>query len=121
MSMREVVEGFYADWSRGDINAALKQCTDDVVAVMGPAFTFKGKDDVKSFLQKLGPSMSNAHYKIKNVIEQDNILMLEGEENYTKREKDVCVPYMAIFFFENGKIREWRDYFDLDTVMKQLA
>ena len=47
--------------------------------------------------------------------------MLEGEEQYSKNGREVRVPYMAIFCFENGKIREWRDYFDLETVMKQLA
>ena len=96
MSMREAVEGYYADWSRGDIDSLLKRCTDDVVAVMGPNFTFTGKDEIKSFLEKFGRGMSNVHYKIKNMIEQGNIIMLEGEENYTKHEKDVCVPYMAV-------------------------
>jgi len=121
MSMREAVEGYYADWSRGDLDGALARCTEDVVAVMGPAFTFTGKADIRKFLEKFGRGMSNVHYDIKNALEQDNIVMLEGEENYTKNDRDVSVPFMAIFFFRDGKICESRDYFDLETVKKQLA
>lgn len=121
MKLRQAVEDYLADWSRGDLDAAMDRCTDDVVAVMGPAFTFRGKDEIRKFLEKFGRGMSNVHYDIKNVLEQDDIIMLEGVENYTKKGKDVRVPFMAIYFFEDGKIRESRDYFDLETVTKQLA
>jgi limonene-1,2-epoxide hydrolase len=120
MSMREAVEGYYADWSRGDIDAVLSRCTDDVVALMGPGYHFNGKDQVMNFLQKFRCGMSNIHYDIQNVMEQDNIVMLEGKRN-TPKNIWMCAFPSCDFFFEDGKIRDWRDYFDLDTVTKQLA
>jgi hypothetical protein len=75
MGMREAVEGYYADWSRG---------TDDVVALMGPGYHINGKDQVMNFLQKFRCGMSNIHYDIQNVMEQDNIVMLEGKRNTPK-------------------------------------
>lgn len=121
MSNRAAVDGYFSDWVRGDIDAVLERLSDDVVARMGPGFEFSGKDQVGTFLQKFRRGMSDIRYDIRHLIEQGDIVMLEGEEAYTKDGKDVRVPFMAIYVCENGKIREWRDYFDLDSVLKQLA
>ena len=47
--------------------------------------------------------------------------MVEGVENYVKNGKSVRVPYMAAFEIREDKISQWRDYFDLSTVERQLA
>ncbi len=81
----------------------------------------EGKAAVQGFLEKFGKGMSNVHYDIKHVLEEGNLLMLEGVENYEKRGRKVSVPYMASFEFKDGKICLWSDYFDLATVERQLA
>ena len=72
-------------------------------------------------MEKFGKGMTDVHYDIKNVLEEGNLLMLEGVENYTKKGRSVSVPYMASFQFRDDKICLWRDYFDLATVERQLA
>ena len=47
--------------------------------------------------------------------------MVEGVEHYVKDGKSVSLPYMSRFKFRDGKIAEWRDYFDLQTVLRQLG
>ena len=46
--------------------------------------------------------------------------VVEGVENYVKNGKQVSLPYMSTFLFRGPLICEWRDYFDLQTVLKQL-
>ena len=45
--------------------------------------------------------------------------VVEGVENYLKGGKQVSLPYMSTFLFRGALIREWRDYFDIQTVLRQ--
>ena len=121
MSNLDTVKAFYAAWSEGDIDGALAHCADDMVWDNVPMKAFVGKERIKSFLEKFAQGMSDTHYDIKNTIEQDNRLMIEGVENYNKAGKAIAVPYMASFHFANGKIASMSDYFDLSTVERQLG
>ena len=47
--------------------------------------------------------------------------MVEGVENYVKDGRPVSLPYMSTFLFRGALICEWRDYFDLQTVLRQLG
>lgn len=120
MPHRTTIESFYAAWAQGDINGALAHCTDDVVAVNVPIGSVNGKHNLRQFLKKFGGGMSEARYDLKRVMEQGDTVMLEGQENYVKGGRRIKLPYMAVFFFENGLIREYRDYFDYATLKRQL-
>ena len=121
MSNRDIVNEFFDKWSRGDIEAALALCTDDVIWDNVPMKTIAGKSAVHGFLAKFAKGMSDIHYELRGVMEDGDRLMLEGVENYTKNGRKVSVPYMASFDFRDGRISAWRDYFDLATVERQLA
>ena len=47
--------------------------------------------------------------------------VVEGVENYVKDGHQVSLPYMSTFLFRDALISEWRDYFDLQTVLRQLG
>ena len=121
MKKLEIVKAFHRAWAEGDIEGALDYCTDDVEWDNVPMKVFTGKAAVQRFLEKFARGMSNPRYDVKNVLEKDDLLMLEGVENYEKNGRSVSVPYMASFEFRGDKIRLWRDYFDLATVERQLA
>ncbi len=121
MSNKEIVDEFFARWSQGDIAGSMELCTDDVVWDNVPMKPIVGKSEISAFLTKFAKGMADIHYDIKNALEDANSLMLEGVENYTKKDKKVSVPYMASFKFRDGKISSWSDYFDLATVERQLA
>jgi ketosteroid isomerase-like protein len=58
---------------------------------------------------------------VERIIESGDSAMVEGVEHYVKDGKSVSLPYMSRFKFRDGKIAEWRDYFDLQTVLRQLG
>lgn len=120
-SRRAIVESLYAAWAAGDIDGVLEHCTDDIVAVNVPTGPIEGKERVRKFLQAFGADMEDAKYEIFRMLEDGAVAMLEGRENYTKQGRRVALPYMAVFFFEGDRIREWRDYFDRDTLQRQLG
>ena len=121
MSNLDIVKAFYGAWGEGDLDKSLSHCTDDLVWDNVPMKPFEGKERVRSFLEKFAVGMSNARYEIKNSLEKDDVLLIEGVEMYEKNGHSVAVPYMASFQFRDGKIAVMRDYFDLSTVERQLG
>ena len=121
MSNKDIVDQFFACWSNGDIAGSMALCTDDIVWDNVPMKPIEGKAAIEAFLTKFAKGMSDVHYDIHGFMQDDDRLMLEGVENYTKKGRKVSVPYMASFDFRDGQICAWRDYFDLATVERQLA
>ena len=120
MSKLDIVKAFQAAWAEGDVEGALKHCTDDIVWDNVPMKPFHGKLAVQAFLEKFARGMSNPHYEITHALEEGDLL-LEGVENYEKNGRSVSVPYMASFLFRGDQIYLWRDYFDLATVERQVG
>ena len=72
-------------------------------------------------MQKFGAGMTDMFYEQTLMIEQGNMLFVEGTENYTKKGKKISVPYAGVVEFRGDKIVAWRDYFDLKSLEAQLA
>ena len=121
MQKIDTVMAFYGAWANNDIDGSLALCTEDLVWDAVPLKPFEGKEKVRSFLEKFAVGMSDQRYDIKNTLEDGDLLMIEGVENYKKNGHQVSIPYMAIFRFQGDKISEMRDYFDLKTVEQQLG
>lgn len=120
MGHEETIRSYYAAWVRGDLDGVLALCSDDVVAVNVPIGPIHGKPAVREFIEKFGRGMSRRRYDVERILVSGDVAMVEGVENYEKGGKAVRLPYMSLFRFADGKIREWRDYFDLQTVLRQL-
>ena len=117
----EIIDTFLGAFAEGNFDGVMECCTDDVVWDNVPMKPIVGKPAVLAFLEKFARGMSNPRYERKNVLEREGLVMVEGVENYSKNGKTVRVPYMAAFEIRDGKISQWRDYFDLATVERQLA
>jgi limonene-1,2-epoxide hydrolase len=121
MTHTELINEYYAAWVRDDLEAVLALCTDDVVAVNVPIGPVRGKQAVREFLTKFGRGMQHKRYAVERILEAGDSAMVEGVEHYVKNGKPVSLPYMSRFRFRDGRIAEWRDYFDLQTVLRQLG
>ena len=121
LSNAEIVRAYYAAWLRDDLDAVLELCSEDVTAINVPIGPLHGKKAVRAFLEKFGHGMTQKHYAVERILESGDVAVVEGVENYLKHGKAVSLPYMSMFRFSSGKISEWRDYFDLQTVRRQLG
>lgn len=117
----QTIIDFHAAFAEGDFDGVLSHCTEDVVWDNVPMKPIVGREAVQGFLEKFARGMSDPQYERNHILERDGLVMVEGVENYTKNGKRVRVPYMAAFEFRDGLISQWRDYFDLATVERQLA
>lgn len=116
----DTVRAYYAAWLADDLEAVMRLCTDDVVAVNVPIGPIHGKVAVRDFFAKFARGMSAKRYDVHRILADGSCAVVEGVENYVKDGKQVSLPYMSTFLFRDGLISEWRDYFDLQTVRRQL-
>lgn len=121
MSHADTVRAYYAAWIADDLDGVVRLCTDDVIANNVPIGPIHGKPKVRAFLAKFGKGMTQKRYDVHRIFADETSAVVEGVENYIKDGKQVSLPYMSTFLFRDGLICEWRDYFDLQTVLKQLG
>ena len=76
-----------------------------------------GKEWVQKFLNKYREVTANPVWRVDNYAEKDNLLFVEGYEEYLdpRTNETIAHPYMGILEFHDGKIAKWRDYFEWDS------
>ncbi len=120
MSHADTIRAYYAAWVADDLDTVMGYCTDDVVAINIPIGPLRGKPAVRDFFARFGRGVTDKRYDIHRILEAGDSAVVEGVENYSKNGRQVSLPYMSTFLFRDGRICEWRDYFDLQTVLRQL-
>ncbi len=121
MSHADTIRAYYAAWVADDLDTVMDYCTDDVVAINIPIGPLRGKPAVRDFFARFGRGVTDKRYDIHRILESADSAVVEGVENYCKNGRQVSLPYMSTFLFRDGRICEWRDYFDLQTVLQQLG
>ncbi len=81
-----------------------------------------GKEWVRKFLSKYRDITADVQWRIDRCAEKDNLLFVEGYEEYldTRTNERIAHPYMGIFEFRDGKIAKWRDYFEMNLHKEDL-
>ena len=110
----ERVKAVIMGWRRKDLAAVLDLCADDIVwysHVGSPPIV--GKAAMQAFMEKLSDQMPVVRWRIFHYAENADVVFTEGVDDFTAPDgKDVAIPYAGVFRFRDGKIIEWRDYFD---------
>ena len=108
------VKGVITGWRRGDLRAVLDLCADDITwysHVGSPPIV--GKAAMEKFMGVLAGQMREVRWRIFHYAEAGDAAFTEGVDDFTSPEgRRVALPYAGIMRFRDGKIVEWRDYFD---------
>ena len=117
-TMRDCVQAI----AKGDVEKTLSFFTEDAVWVE-PNGTFKGKDELRSYLSAQAKSMED-----KTVTETGNGIIVEGNKAFfehiiagTVQGKRAEVLAMCAYEFSDGKIKEARSAFDRLSQAQQAA
>ena len=117
-AMMKIVEDVMRANREDDDEAFLGYLTDDIEYHyhMGSR-PLLGKEWVAKFLNKYREITDDVLWRIDRFAEKDNMLFVEGYEEYTdtRTNERIAHPYMGIFEFRDGKIAKWRDYFEMDN------
>lgn len=121
MSNLETIRAFVEAWSNMDAAALADYFTDDGVYYNMPAQPVAGKDNVKTFIENFLSTWTETNWEILNIAEDGNVVYCERLDKTKTTQGNVDLPCFGVFEMEDGKIKVWRDYFDMGTYMNAMS
>lgn len=119
-SNTDIIRAFVADWSKLDAELLASYFTSDGCYYNMPTQPVRGRDKVQAFIKDFLASWTETQWDILNIAEQGDVVYCERLDRTKTSNGDVDLPCFGVFVMENGKIKEWRDYFDLGTFMQAM-
>jgi limonene-1,2-epoxide hydrolase len=122
MTPEQVVRDFCRAVERRDVAELLGYFTADAVYHNIPLAPLAGHEAIGSTLgQFLGPA-SRAEFEILALAVAGATVLTERVDRFEIGGKTVAIPVMGAFeVTSDGKIRAWRDYFDMQQFTNQLG
>jgi limonene-1,2-epoxide hydrolase len=120
MSGLDTVNAFMKAAADRDYDAAVSHLTDDIEYQNMPLPPVNGKDAVKATLDMLLANAEGSEWVVHRETESGNVVMNERTDRFLIGGTWMELPVAGVFELRDGKIALWRDYFDLETIMKQM-
>ena len=116
----QVVNDFIAAWGRLNIDELVSFFTEDAVYHNIPMRPATGKASIRKVITALMRGVTGIRFEVHHQITSGNVVINERTDHTEMGDKKFSLPVAGVFEIENGKIKAWRDYFDLETYMKQV-
>jgi limonene-1,2-epoxide hydrolase len=113
----QTVRRFCAAFSRRDIDELLEFFTDDAVYHNIPLEPAHGKDAIRTTLEAFVPGSPEIEFEMLHVASAGSVVFTERVDRMTFGGNKVTLPVAGVFELEGGRIKAWRDYFDLQQFM----
>jgi len=115
----KVVRDFCSAWKRRDVAELLGYFADDAVYHNIPMDPVKGRDAIRSVLDMFVPPAQHIEFEMRHLASDGPIVFTERVDRFVIRGKEIALPVAGVFEIRSGKIAAWRDYFDMQTWLKQ--
>lgn len=116
-----VVRDFIAAWSRLDAAELAAFFTEDGVYYNMPARPVAGRENVQAFIAGFIKDWSATEWDLLHVVEAGDVVIAERLDRTRVGDKRIDLPCCGVFEMAGGKIKVWRDYFDLATYTRALG
>lgn len=116
-----VVREFIAAWSRLDPVELAGYFTEDGCYYNIPTEPVRGRANVEQFIRGFTASWTATDWELVGMASAGDRVYAERVDRTRTTQGDVDLPCLGVFEMQDGKIREWRDYFDLNTFMQAVG
>jgi limonene-1,2-epoxide hydrolase len=116
-----LVEAFLDALKALDVERALGMLSDDIVYQNVPLPPDRGKRAVERTLRRMMKLVREFDVHMHNIAERDGVVLTERTDIGRGPLLDVEFWVCGTFELENGKIKLWRDRFDVASLLLQLA
>ncbi len=117
----QTIQNLVAAFNTKDIDAIMEFFTDDAVYHNMPMGPVKGTAGVRGLISGFIAPAEKLDWEILNIAQSGDTVLAERIDRFVINGKDVVLPCLGAFDMRDGKIAEWRDYFDMATWQKQTA
>ncbi len=115
------IRNFIEAWSRLDADELADYFTEDGVYYNMPAAPVEGREAVRKFIAGFIGPWTQTNWDILNLFSSGNVVFAERLDRTQAGDKGVDLPCAGVFEMEGGKIKVWRDYFDMGTYAKGMS
>ena len=116
----ETIRDFIQAWSTLDAEKLAGYFTEDGTYHNIPAQPVSGRANVQKFIAGFISTWTETTWDVLNLCGSGDLVFAERLDRTRTTRGDVDLPCVGVFEMHNGKIRIWRDYFDLGTYMKAM-
>jgi limonene-1,2-epoxide hydrolase len=105
-----------------DLDGACELVTDDFIYDNVPMGVNHGPDGMKAFLAPMVDGLDEIEFVVHRQAATGNVVMNERNDRFRVGDKWMDLPVAGVFEVDDdGRIRLWRDYFDVGTLNDEMA
>ncbi|MGI9616593.1 MAG: limonene-1,2-epoxide hydrolase family protein [Acidimicrobiales bacterium] len=116
-----VVTDFIEAWSRLDADELASYFTEDGCYHNMPTKPVTGRKEVRDMIAGFTAGWTETHWDLLNIAGAGDVVFAERLDRTKLGDNGVDLPCTGVFEMEGGKIKVWRDYFDMGTFMKAMS
>ena len=116
-----IIREFIQAWSRLDAGELAGYFTEDGTYHNIPASAVSGREPIAQFIAGFTEHWQSRDWEIISLFADGDRVMAERIDHTVVNGRPVDLPAVGVFEMENGKIKVWRDYFDLATYTDALT
>lgn len=114
--IREFIEA----WPRMDPAELAAYFTEDGVYHNIPIEPVAGRQNVERFIAAFVKNWTATNWDIVSLAADGDTVIAERVDHIHAGDKSVDLPCVGVFQMQDGKIKVWRDYFDMGTYAKAM-
>jgi len=116
-----IIREFIEAWSRLDAKELAGYFTEDGVYHNMPVGPVAGRENLEKFIGGFIAPWTETTWDVLHIVAAGDVVIAERLDRTRAGEKSVDLPCVGVFELEAGKIKVWRDYFDMGTYQRGLA
>jgi limonene-1,2-epoxide hydrolase len=118
---QQLVRSFLAAFNANDLERILSFFADDAVYHNIPVAPVRGIAAIRAVLQGFLGLASQVDWVVHHLAEAaDGAVLSERTDRFLVQGRWIELPVMGAFVVRDGRIAEWRDYFDMKQFQEQL-
>ena len=117
----QIIKDFIAAWSNLDAEELVGYFTEDGTYFNMPTEPVQGQDNLKQFIGGFISSWTKTTWDTLNIVGAGDVVIAERLDRTEVGDIKIDLPCCGVFEMENGKIKVWRDYFDMATFTKPFS
>jgi len=111
----QIIVDFIEAWSRLDPTELAGFFSEDGVYHNMPSQPVQGRANVEALIRGFSANWTETTWDILNIMSSGDVVIAERVDRTRAGDRSVDLPVVGVFEMEDGKIKVWRDYFDLAT------
>lgn len=110
-----IVKAFIHAWTTLDSGQLANYFTQDGCYHNMPRDPVIGRENIRRFIDGFLRTWTETEWEILNIASSGSVVLVERLDRTKTTAGNVDLPCVGVFEIEAGKIKVWRDYFDMGT------